>query len=454
MNPSILGLKIKDFRAIKEANIGLDGITVVAGENSSGKSTLSRLLYYSHRISDGYEDFVKRDLSSALEPLFWVIRNFSNRFSESYFKIMKNPLDKKNTLMELEKIKEDFLKRNNEKDSFIFRAQKLLQENFSDILTEKFEIKKELSIDELFDLIKNIFVKKHEAAERNIKIRDKKLFFKALEPLYKNDLENFSVLEYGDAILCKEKENLGEFKAITKAIYMDSPLSVDMPEEILDGVWDSGNYFEHWNYLDDTSFLGVSYFGHWNYLDNHLKNKNQKVLSDIVNKPEYKEILELFRNKKALDGEVIVSDTPKELVYHRQDGKYFRMEECATGIKSLSALQTLYKNGWLTNKTLLILDEPEAHLHPQWVVEYARLIVLLHKKVGVTFFISSHHPDMISAIQDICDKEGQNDTLRFYLAKKQKDYRYTFEDQGTSIGKIFDSFNIAISRINEYAGDE
>ena len=35
----------------------------------------------------------------------------------------------------------------------------------------------------------------------------------------------------------------------------------------------------------------------------------------------------------------------------------------------------------------MIIDEPEAHLHPQWIVEYARLIVLLHKKLVLNFLL-------------------------------------------------------------------
>ena len=117
--------------------------------------------------------------------------------------------------------------------------------------------------------------------------------------------------------------------------------------------------------------------------------------------------------------------------------------------------KTLYKHGWLTNKTLLVLDEPESHLHPQWIVEYARLIVFLHKKVGVTFFISSHSPDMVGAIQEIAEKENNLDTLRFYFAKKQKDnYTYKFIDKDTEVNDIFVSFNNSLKKRDKYGGDD
>lgn len=61
----------------------------------------------------------------------------------------------------------------------------------------------------------------------------------------------------------------------------------------------------------------------------------------------------------------------------------YNLLDVATGVKSFAILQLLIKNGSLSDKTLLIMDEPESHLHPQWTVKYARLIVLLDKEVGI-----------------------------------------------------------------------
>src|SRR5690606_12637015 len=111
----------------------------------------------------------------------------------------------------------------------------------------------------------------------------------------------------------------------------------------------------------------------------------------------------------------------------------FDLIECATGLKSFAILQLLYKNRFFDKNTFLIIDEPEAHLHPQWVVEYARLIVLLHKNIGVKFLIASHHPDMISAIKYISEKEKVSNNLNFYLAKKHEDsFTYSYEKLGTN----------------------
>jgi predicted ATPase len=143
--------------------------------------------------------------------------------------------------------------------------------------------------------------------------------------------------------------------------------------------------------------------------------------------------------------------SPEDFRFKRIDGKTFSLMDVATGVKSFSIVQQLLKNGSITDKTLMIIDEPESHLHPQWIIEYARIIVLLNKEIGCKFFLASHNPDMVSAIRYISEKEGTLDKVNFYLAEKSKEafkYKYTHLDK--EIDPIFASFNIAIDRINQY----
>ncbi|WP_299574877.1 AAA family ATPase, partial [uncultured Leptotrichia sp.] len=59
-----------NFRAIGHAAIQISGITVVTGENSSGKSTLSKLLYYLFNTATNYEFLVKKSLFDELDDFF------------------------------------------------------------------------------------------------------------------------------------------------------------------------------------------------------------------------------------------------------------------------------------------------------------------------------------------------------------------------------------------------
>jgi predicted ATPase len=126
--------------------------------------------------------------------------------------------------------------------------------------------------------------------------------------------------------------------------------------------------------------------------------------------------------------------------------------EVATGIKSFSILQMLLNNGSLNGNTLLILDEPEAHLHPQWIVEYGRFLVYLNEQVGVKLLVASHNPDMVSALKYITEKEGHPEVLNFYLAEQREtEYKYDYRHLGTDIDAIFDSYNKSYEKLDNYA---
>lgn len=101
-----------------------------------------------------------------------------------------------------------------------------------------------------------------------------------------------------------------------------------------------------------------------------------------------------------------------------------------------------------------ILDEPEAHLHPKWIVEYARMLVFLQSKLGLKIVLSTHNPDMVSAIDAISRKEKTEGNTCFYFASpcRENPFSYVYDKQD-NVENIFDSFNVAITRIQEYGED-
>jgi predicted ATPase len=159
-------------------------------------------------------------------------------------------------------------------------------------------------------------------------------------------------------------------------------------------------------------------------------------------------------NTEIIKGQVTADDSiyaTEGYKFLRNDGQIFNLLDVATGIKSFSILQLLLKNGSINEKTLMIIDEPESHLHPQWIIEYARIVVLLNKQLGVKFFLATHNPDMVSAIRYISEKEGTLEKVNFYLAEQSDEkFKYNYKSLNTDIEPIFASFNIALERINQY----
>lgn len=443
MTNNQINIKFKNIRAIKDANIILDGITVIAGENGSGKSTISKLTYNIIKTSLDFDRIIQEKLAEELKSIYRNLDFLSRDLSyflgeEEYLKIRQSfrklykgemqlsfydnelnitsaidyLIDLFNNISEIEK--------ESRLNTRLERIKKILENSFH-VTT----IDENASITELLEELKNIISNSVNESNKLKELRPISILYETLnEAFYDKPLNGtFNLFEYGVPIIDKTNEKLSPIHSIQNIVYIDTPmvLGIDFLAERA--------HWEHLNELLTKKTSGRPF----TEIDSILKNE--------IIKGDFK----LNENE--------ISD--KTFLYKRDDGKEFDLLECATGLKSFAILQILYKNGFLTKGSLLIIDEPEVHLHPQWVVEYARLIVLLNKKIGVKFLIASHHPDMISAIKYIAEKEKNASDLQFYLAKEENQtHQYVYDSLGTDIEEIFTSFNIALERIDLYGATE
>uniref|UniRef100_UPI0040471FA4 AAA family ATPase n=2 Tax=Mariniflexile sp. TaxID=1979402 RepID=UPI0040471FA4 len=69
MKPPNIRIKTKGFRAVNQADLIIDGITLVAGENGCGKSSISKLLYFLFKTVSNYDLLVKKKLFSSLQDI-------------------------------------------------------------------------------------------------------------------------------------------------------------------------------------------------------------------------------------------------------------------------------------------------------------------------------------------------------------------------------------------------
>lgn len=137
--------------------------------------------------------------------------------------------------------------------------------------------------------------------------------------------------------------------------------------------------------------------------------------------------------------------------------EYFSLDSLSPGELSLSLLNYIVRVNIIDASSVVYIESLEAFLSPEWIVEYARILVGINKRIGTRFFVTSHNPDFVSAIRYISEHEGTLDKTRFYLAKKNDDGRYDYrecvEDE-KSIEPIFKLFAIALDKISEYSREE
>lgn len=436
-----LRVKIEHFRAVESAEIKLDGISVLSGINGSGKSTIANQTYNLLSSAIKYEEIVDqntwaKDILPIIQSLFFASNNLTGLVDRATLAKLTNevyPLFISTDIIDLEKLHEAI-------QTFRFALEKipftsLLEKKQNQInKTRKIfesiigEIANNIALPEIAAEIDNRLYQIEKEAIRAKAERKAGLFQK----FWKNAFGEgnginpnlFNIYEESVPILDIENDNVAIPSTVKNVFYIDSPMALGENQ---------------------------SYRPHWNLLNNSLKRKNSYSDFDFTGN----------ENLGLLNGSSnwVKKDNYEQFIYHRPDGKSFNLLECATGLKSFSILQMLYASGNLNDKTLLILDEPEAHLHPQWVVEYARLVIRLHKHLGVKFLIASHSPDFIRAIKHVSEHEfGNNvqDKVCFYLAESinSDSYTYQFKNCGLNISPIFKVFNKSLEKIDLYSGIE
>lgn len=436
---NLIRIKVQDFRAIKNADLNLNGITVVAGENGSGKSTISKLLYNIFKTSIDFDQKaiyrIRRELTEIISFFDRISREFDlfgfENQPEYNWRLLLRNLDSSkynaNIQKSLIKFTEDII-------NFYRKSPEKLKGKHAELQTKRLVIylKSIYSVypeDDIIHLLESLKTHINEVFEKHFKTieeRSLSVWHEEMIRYFGTNLipQKVYLEEYGVPIIDRENNRLTPVHSVQNVIYIDTPMVLGI---------DSPSNFSHWNDLNNLLRHNHEY-----YIDDEiLDNRMDEIIKGRV---YYSKINSIFED---------------DFYYEREDGEVYDLLNCATGLKSFAIISLLYNNGLLNKNTLLIIDEPEAHLHPQWVVEYARLIVLLHKNYNIKFFIASHHPDMISAIRYISEKEGQLSGLNFYLTEttKKDKYSYKYKSLGTEIDEIFKSFNIASERIQMYGGE-
>ena len=106
-----------------------------------------------------------------------------------------------------------------------------------------------------------------------------------------------------------------------------------------------------------------------------------------------------------------------EGLFYVDHGSELNVQNLAAGSKLFLILKLLFMNGHLTKDTVLILDGPESHLHPAWINRFAEILVLLIKEAKLHVLLTTHSPNLLLALDVYAKSHGIDGLSHFYLAE-------------------------------------
>lgn len=453
-----MNIRLKDIGIVSDSTIELNGLTVITGHNNSGKTTVGKVLYsLVDAVSDIENKAANDKYSYVLEQLKNANREFSCRMA------MKRGIEK----IDVECIRIFFLEDYREsigRDDIEAFLKDLLSaiQDFS-IEEEPYKAIVEEDVNRyLFDekIDTEVFLHEKENCIVTLKetldqiTRDPELanyakqsiistldveFSGQIQPVALKDI--FSTIEMTD----------NKKKCFTMELYDNEIVKTDEP--VFHWMPYKNTYF-----IDNPFIVGDSVFvrrltrytaSKNSFVDeNHIINHELK-LKLVVNRPTKKNVFEtgIIEEKYREIKEKIDDILPGDFVYtpegqfYVNDGVNLKASNLATGSKMFSIIKLLLAKGEITEKTLLILDEPEAHLHPKWQNLFAEIMILLAKEVGCHILLTTHSPNFMLALEANMRKYEANNICNFYQTKHMDDSAFVnYKCVNDSLEDIYEDF--------------
>ncbi len=422
-------LSLENFGPLDKAKINIGKITVIGGENSTGKSTTSKILYCFLRANSARRqeityNFLVNSIKEETRDVQRYLRDHDGCNIE--FRDLQRNLTKF-----------DALASNSHKSGLdiiieIFDDIKERIEEYDISSESQDEIDKKFSaIDDLIDIVE---------ANQN------QLYVSIMKKLLKDE---FSTDDFNGFF-----EIYGEYKNEDfdfKIDFNDNDLSSD---EVFESKgWFSVNdiyYIDSFSILDLDQNLGLNDSEHAEFLNQNLK-KEADESDDLFDDKKNIEIINLENEiNDIINGEFTYENG--ELIFSPKNGERCRMKNTASGVKQIGIIQLLLNNRKLKEDSFLIIDEPEVNLHPAWQVKFAGVLALLVKNLNVSLYINSHSPVFIEAIDAFSFYHDLTDYTRYYLSQKSVDkegFNNIYEVKSDELYVIYDNLGNPYDEIDE-----
>ena len=370
-------ISVQNFGIISDAAVEIKGISLIAGPNDSGKSTIGKIFYSLIRGLNPDEDIFISEKNDSIRRFYQNILKILRDNKDIDISIYQTSRINDEWISKIESLAENFV--GTQKKQLIRYCKFIKYQNdleFNSIENKNFEIDDYFLI-EFNDDIQPIFNEEK------------------ITSIFIEDLEGTATLQYN--FNSELNKNINIF--FNNSFFIESPSLIDK------SLQDSILYEKRFS-RDKKSHLKFA-----------LANESNFILDDENQINEIDKIIKII--SEIIYGRIVVDDF--QGVLYEKNGQEINIDNVALGIKGFGLIQLLLKNHQLNSRTLLIIDEPEIHLHPNWQVLYAEILVLISKKLEIPILLTSHSPYFIEALKVFSEKYEYEEKTNFYFSQKSKD---------------------------------
>ena len=154
-----------------------------------------------------------------------------------------------------------------------------------------------------------------------------------------------------------------------------------------------------------------------NLIQRTARNEQGNVIEEIIRDARLRVVMDKMR--EISDGSLVFEDGEFKYRYNGLK-ENLSLVSLSTGIKTFAILKALLAKGFLEENGIIVMDEPEVHLHPEWQIRLAEITVLLQKAYGLNIVLTTHSIDFFTAIDYFSNKYEIREKCHFYLTEKEK----------------------------------
>ena len=414
---------IENIGAIDSATVDIDGITIIAGENNVGKSTIGKALFAFLRDMSDWKKIYDQVCIEAISKFLYQNSIWLEDFCMVNSGAKRRRTSKTDLLIRQYASEEYFHVALEDYQLYIESAgtegvAEALGGQLKNYCLDYLSLYFKKSKNELFSLYESDLSRwisltlkdSHRLNLDEVKLQ-KSAISNSLKTVFQNQFRKFGTSKSGISFATNTRQI--HFEVDDAGEYLDSPIYINNNIYFIESpkIYD---YIANYKYGNNAkgnlrrmmipnTFRSVISFDTGYHSGPTSANNTDTELNPILN--HLTDVMggrAEFLQKTGLMFKDRVLDVPINSV------------NVSTGLKSIALLEYALRIGAIERGDIMVLDEPEINLHPEWQIEYARTIVALQKHFDLKFIITSHSPFFMRAIECFTDINGTMDNLNVY----------------------------------------